>query len=730
MVKKRIQKRRRTKRKTFYDSKGRRYILLKNNKRHYISKPRQKREKKEPAPLPIIEASKPVSSDELGQVMKYNMIQKQRNEMYQDQKQTQKQSQSQSQNVNLNMLKEKKQSAFKGYTMQQLKDYASKNGYHYNKSVRDKDTMIDIILRNEMYKEIGKAEIEGKNEKGDEEKYGIPKPKQKPKQKPPSKPRKSNINEQIERAFKQSKPAQAEASAEAPSVRSLRSFDAKVAMHPPPQQLEEEERKKLQDELDEIRRKLLGHDYLTVSQENALTKRKEALETQLGQGKKDVDLNSETIEKLGLSNIEIDKLMKKYPTYLGTFAHDEGNKILSLVEPQSIGSFIINTDSMGESKSGHWQSVFFDGKKDMAVEFYDSFGDEPDQQLMTLIKRIAEKLDAQSYLKYKFNRVQQQSDDSSNCGFFAMKFIMDRMRGKDFSSSSGYDNHIKGEKQIEQFKTKLMGGGSERFTYLPSFGEREERGGGGFFAWVNAHGDKKIRRMIVCRDPINGVVKKIINIMTLGNFNSNQKKLNYDDVYHLYIDVELEDGTRASLERNQALTAGAWREGEQKREVSGNFPTVKELVDKTIAKIGQSKFETYDAINNNCQLFVREILSANNLLSADLNAFIMQDAKSLVKGAPWFAPIARKVTDVAGVFDRLFYGRSKTPMVMQSIMFPADKYDLKAVLDFLYEHDMTSIKKPHVTDKWIHIRLRKEEKGAQYVTEKLNNGIEVVKMSV
>jgi len=68
-------------------------------------------------------------------------------------------------------------------------------------------------------------------------------------------------------------------------------------------------------------------------------------------------------------------------------------------------------------------------------------------------KLILKMLKPSTGLKLKENRVIAQSDNSSNCGFFCCRFLMDRFRGKSFAT--GYDdkqkiNEItKNEKEIE-----------------------------------------------------------------------------------------------------------------------------------------------------------------------------------------------------------------------------------------------------------------------------------------
>jgi LmbE family N-acetylglucosaminyl deacetylase len=129
--------------------------------------------------------------------------------------------------------------------------------------------------------------------------------------------------------------------------------------------------------------------------------------------------------------------------------------------------FIMNL-SNHDAKSGgtHWVAVWIDPVQDKSVEYYDSFSRAPPPSLMKDIKHIVDKINPDVFLKFKQNRVVQQSADSDNCGQFSMRFLMDRMRGKSFSESTGFDEKMKmhavakNEKEIEKLK-KLP-----PFTYI------------------------------------------------------------------------------------------------------------------------------------------------------------------------------------------------------------------------------------------------------------------------
>ena len=61
-------------------------------------------------------------------------------------------------------------------------------------------------------------------------------------------------------------------------------------------------------------------------------------------------------------------------------------------------------------------------------------------------------------LKLKQNRVVHQQNESANCGFFAMRFLIDRFRGVSFADCTGFNDTFKvydrerNEYEIERMK--------------------------------------------------------------------------------------------------------------------------------------------------------------------------------------------------------------------------------------------------------------------------------------
>jgi hypothetical protein len=414
-------------------------------------------------------------------------------------------------------------------------------------------------------------------------------------------------------------------------------------------------------------------------------------------------------EKFGIDNHTIDEFLSKYGSeYLGCIAHDEiPSKIYPKVRPRSRGFFVINTDPSWKGGE-HWQCIFYDARPSGSgsIEFYDSFADPIDKKLQEDLKGIAERLDAKTYLKLKENRVKQQHDDSDNCGYFCMNFITSRMRGKPFTEASGFDESVKGENDIHKFKKQ------NGFGFLPSFGSistglrniaqgavkavsntaQRVRNVGQTIGNVAQNikeqiffPEKKLPSVVqptfekyknfrilsaqLRREPILAFVDKFINLISFGKFNQAKKDLGYDKMFHLSLILQLENGPKLLVEKNERINmTTSFKDGPQVQysppqgvlTIPGN-PTLGEFYDKTLKAVGEHQFFTYNAFQQNCQAFIADLLRSNGALTPEAQTFVMQDAQTVIKQLPFYvSKIAQFATDTAGRVRQFFgFGSSK-----------------------------------------------------------------------
>lgn len=372
-----------------------------------------------------------------------------------------------------------------------------------------------------------------------------------------------------------------------------------------------------------------------------------------------------TNQDQGLSNTIIDKYMKNHKGYLGTIASDEiVSRILPLIKPQSQGSFIMNLDPRHKAGS-HWVAVYFDARPNGSntIEYFDSYAEKPSNKFLQDSKLLAKKLNPNSFLKLKVNGVQKQHPNTTTCGWMAMKFIIDRDRGKKFSEASGYDVQ-NGEKEANKLKTNFK----QQFGF--GYINHLEQEGDGIFSvrtqappkvrkFLNTYGNQKIVNIGVYRKPIISLIQKAVNwIRKLTGREANKE---YDKLFHLYIVFTLENGQVFKMERNQVMNVQRATQNDltgpnvESKSVAVPHMTIKEMFDK--ASGGKAEFFRYHPTLRNCQTFVKDMLKAGGVLTTSLHSFIVQDVKSLLP--KFITDIAEKVTDVAHVADKIIHGDGK-----------------------------------------------------------------------
>ena len=371
-------------------------------------------------------------------------------------------------------------------------------------------------------------------------------------------------------------------------------------------------------------------------------------------------------------------MMGRYPEYKGTIAHNEiETKILPQVKPKTRGCFIINTDP--KSKGGeHWQAVYYDARPggDSEIDFFDSFGDKADNTILKGVKKISDKLQANTYLKFKENTIKKQHNDSSNCGPFSIKFLIDRLNGKEYQHASGWDDHIRGEKNIEKFKEQH---GYGAFKYIPSFEEEQE--GDGFLSdaadkvrnifrsdkpanqiirFLKNNGNDIVQAIRVYRDPVNPLISNALNVATLGQAKQRMDKLGYDKLYHLYSVFQLrnpstggvsfwrvEKNTRPEAVRLHGFPSRPFKQVPINRQVTLNMLWTNGIR----AAGGERGFYHYDHITNNCQRFLMALFKGSGFWNAELQSFILQNVEQLLKNQGLLNKFSKIATNIGQKYE-------------------------------------------------------------------------------
>jgi len=165
-------------------------------------------------------------------------------------------------------------------------------------------------------------------------------------------------------------------------------------------------------------------------------------------------------------------------------------------------------------------------------------------------------------------------------------------------------------------------------------------------------GDQPIAKLYVARRPLGNTFYQVLSVMRgfSGGFRGDEAV--HDQLFHLFIVVELQDGTKIRIEKNEDINLVRYTESQLPEEVmSVSLPsgsqklTIQGLLDQTLSTIGEENFFDYNAFSTNCQRFVYDILRSNHFpISSELQKFILQDVSDLAPD--WGQKIAYFLTSL------------------------------------------------------------------------------------
>jgi hypothetical protein len=173
--------------------------------------------------------------------------------------------------------------------------------------------------------------------------------------------------------------------------------------------------------------------------------------------------------------------------------------------------------------------------------------------------------------------------------------------------------------------------------------------------FLNAHSREKMTDIRVCRRPLGSNMNKVLDFISGGALTAAKKKEKFDSLFHLYLSFKL-GGKRVILDKQSNITIKFSEETcADSMPVAPKDITLKEFLEKGRKRAGDEKFFPYNALSNNCQDFLWNLLVANKMSTPALIKFIKQDVEQLAKDVPSFSKkIADTATKVAGLAERAY----------------------------------------------------------------------------
>ena len=125
----------------------------------------------------------------------------------------------------------------------------------------------------------------------------------------------------------------------------------------------------------------------------------------------------------------------------------------------------------------------------------------------------------------------------------------------------------------------------------------------------------------------------------------------YDDLFHLFIELTLDNGQKWILEKIERINiVKEDRSKKQGAEFTSSFPvnkTMNELFQNTKNRMGD-RFLPYQSASNNCQVFIMGVLDGNGFNNSERASFVKQDTKSIFANNPVLRKFANTMTDIGG----------------------------------------------------------------------------------
>lgn len=173
------------------------------------------------------------------------------------------------------------------------------------------------------------------------------------------------------------------------------------------------------------------------------------------------------------------------------------------------------------------------------------------------------------------------------------------------------------------------------------------------------HGDKKVIGFEPRRRPIPSAIDWVINKATGGKSNEGKGKMGFDNFYHLWSNITLEDGTKLMTEKNERLYM------KERHETSGKaspFPvnikdglTLREMMTLTERNVGSENLHRYHPVNANCQKYVTGLMASTGSDDPRNRAWVNQNVAEAIgdtEGTKWYTKVGQLITDAAGVVSK------------------------------------------------------------------------------
>ena len=204
-------------------------------------------------------------------------------------------------------------------------------------------------------------------------------------------------------------------------------------------------------------------------------------------------------------------------------------------------------------------------------------------------------------------------------------------------------------------------------------------------------GNQTIVRLEVCRKPIHRFNMATLNALSFGSIKRKMEQLGYDNLYHLYLIIQLSNGKIYRLEKNHRVVVTDLGSYQSKGDcLSLVYPENNKTLNDFIITAEERKISGFYrySFKDNCQKFLYDLLNSNGI--SKFNNFILQDVSDLAPS--YIKTFVKGVTGIAGLADYIYHGGSNDkhahliydtllkdivyPMLGQKVTYSNDLHDV------------------------------------------------------
>ena len=187
---------------------------------------------------------------------------------------------------------------------------------------------------------------------------------------------------------------------------------------------------------------------------------------------------------------------------------------------------------------------------------------------------------------------------------------------------------------------------------------------------LKKYGNYDIISIKIHRSPVESILQKVLNIVSLGNFEKEKKKLNYDQIFHLYMIMELKKDNHKVFYLTEKAPNIEYIEQKdlESKQSKGDSLFIKlthpvklsSVIEETKKQMGEH-FAKYSNPYNNCQTYIFNMVFAMFKLTVEempksVVDYILQNVEDLVKGDT--KNVANFVTSLGHFIGRTLLGKS------------------------------------------------------------------------